>query len=106
MLTQVQSPNSYPVQDQDQRQKIANNAQKANLFGYSLSADKCWITWNKHLIMWLPPEYRPSAMAVWPNESHVVSPQESSTDVLMALGSDSGRVIVLSLPRLGPYPLL
>ncbi|KAL5092832.1 hypothetical protein Trisim1_000567 [Trichoderma cf. simile WF8] len=72
----------HPVQGQDQNQQIVNinNAQNANTFDYGLSIDKCWITWNGHNILWLPPQYQLSEMAKWPGIPHSMTPQRSSTD--------------------------
>ncbi|UKZ53220.1 hypothetical protein TrVGV298_007012 [Trichoderma virens] len=89
---QVLSPDSNPAQGQDQRRLIANDAEKANHVSYGLSADKCWITWNGHNLLWLPPEYQPSTSAIWPCAPSS-SPQVPLTDVAMALGSGLGRVV-------------
>ncbi|KAL6901590.1 WD40 repeat-like protein [Trichoderma evansii] len=100
-------PDSALAQGQDQRQPNVDDAQKAVYVGYGLSTDKCWITWNGHDIVWLPPDYRPSMSAIWdyapPN---VASPQVPSTDIVMALGNDSGRVTVIKMSGSGPCPLL
>ncbi|KAB5581231.1 hypothetical protein GE09DRAFT_934273, partial [Coniochaeta sp. 2T2.1] len=31
---------------------------------YALSADGLWITWDGQDVLWLPPEFRPSCLAV------------------------------------------
>lgn len=108
MVAQVLSPDPDSVQGQDQRQLIADNSEKANYVRYGLSTDKSWITWNRHNIVWLPPDYQPSSMsATWGlAQRNLASPQVSSTDTVMALGNDSGRVTVIRIPGSGPYPLL
>ncbi|KAL7940609.1 hypothetical protein V8C42DRAFT_337100 [Trichoderma barbatum] len=104
MVSQVLSLDSDPAQDQ--RQHNANTAQKANHFVYGLSTDKCWITWNEHNIVWLPPEYQPSVSAVWPYAPPFTSSQVPSTDGVIALGNGSGTVVVIRMSGSGPYPLL
>jgi WD40 repeat protein len=37
--------------------------------GYGISSDSSWITWNSENVLWLPPDYRPTASAV--SSSHV-----------------------------------
>ncbi|KAL7940546.1 hypothetical protein V8C42DRAFT_224202 [Trichoderma barbatum] len=103
MVAQVLSLDSDPAQ---QRQRIANNAQRADRFCYSLSFDKCWITWNEHNILWLPPEYQPFALAIWPYAPPFRSSEVPLMDVVIALGSRSGRVVVIGMSNSGPYPLL
>ncbi|PSN58849.1 hypothetical protein BS50DRAFT_595118 [Corynespora cassiicola Philippines] len=39
-------------------------AEQAQFQGVALSSDEVWITYNSQNIVWLPPEYRPSASAV------------------------------------------
>ncbi|KAL6691017.1 hypothetical protein J3F84DRAFT_398037 [Trichoderma pleuroticola] len=104
--TEAQSADWSLAQDQDQRQLIANNTQKANHFGYGLSSDRCWITWQEHNILWLPPEYQPSTMEIWSSAPRCTSAEGSPTDVTMALGTKSGRVVIIRMPSSGPYPLL
>ncbi|EHK19822.1 uncharacterized protein TRIVIDRAFT_209827 [Trichoderma virens Gv29-8] len=98
MVAHVLSPDSDTAQDQDQRQRIANNTQKANHFSYGLSTDGCWITWNEHNILWLPPEYQPSTSAVWPYALPFTSPQVPSTDVPIALVAPEMSVQFVNLP--------
>ncbi|UKZ53250.1 hypothetical protein TrVGV298_007042 [Trichoderma virens] len=105
MVAQVLSPDSDLAQDQDQRRPIANDTQKAKHYGWGISTDKGWITWNGHNILWLPPEYQPSTSAVWPYASPSTSPQVPLTDVAIALGTGSGRVVVFRMSG-GPYSLL
>lgn len=58
---------------------------------YGLSADKSWITWNKHNVLRLPTDYRPSSSAI-----------SSST---IAIGCSSGRVLIIGF--LGqPYRII
>ncbi|KAL7903892.1 WD40 repeat-like protein [Trichoderma velutinum] len=103
-LAQVLSPDSYQAQDQDQRRPIATEAEKATLLGYGLSTDGCWITWNEHNILWLPPEYQSSTSAVWRYAPPSTSPQVPLTDVAIALGTGSGRVVVFRMSGSGPFP--
>ncbi|KAL7904026.1 hypothetical protein GGI35DRAFT_247022 [Trichoderma velutinum] len=79
---------------------------QAHHVGYGLSTDKCWITWNGHNILWLPPEYQPSTSAVWHYAPPSSSPQVPLADVAIALGNDSGRVVVFRMSGSGPYSLL
>ncbi|EHK19869.1 uncharacterized protein TRIVIDRAFT_46923 [Trichoderma virens Gv29-8] len=94
-----------PIKLGDQRRPIANDTQKAKHYGWGISTDKGWITWNGHNILWLPPEYQPSTSAVWPYASPSTSPQVPLTDVAIALGTGSGRVVVFRMSG-GPYSLL
>ncbi|KAK6448538.1 hypothetical protein FP744_10004788 [Trichoderma asperellum] len=96
------------AQGQDQRQLIADNAERANYVRYGLSTDKFWITWNGHNIVWLPPDYQPSSMsAIWGlAPRNLASSRVPSTDTIMALGNDSGRVTVVRMSGSGPHPLL
>ncbi|KAL7789848.1 WD40 repeat-like protein [Trichoderma ceciliae] len=93
------------AQDQHQHRLIVNDAEMENHFGYAISPDKCWITWNGHGILWLSPEYRSSKVAIWPSPPYTMS-QPPSTDIVIALGSDSGRVAIMRFPGMGPYSLL
>ncbi|PTB34756.1 hypothetical protein M441DRAFT_154958, partial [Trichoderma asperellum CBS 433.97] len=70
-----------------------------------ISTDKCWITWNKYNILWLPPEYQPSTSAVWPYAPSFTSPQVLLTDVAIALGSGLGRVVVFRMSGSGLFSL-
>ncbi|KAL7794819.1 hypothetical protein V8C43DRAFT_314785 [Trichoderma afarasin] len=106
VIAQVLSPDSHLTHDQDQRRQIINNTKKSNHLGYGLSTDKCWITWNEHKILWLPPEYRPLKKAVWFDVPPAWSPEDSPTDVIMALCSRSGRVVILRMSGSEPYSLL
>lgn len=99
------SPNSDPARDRDQCRLIANDAQEANHYGYGLSTDECWITWNGHNILWLPHEYQPSTPAVWYYTPPSISPQVPLTDVVIGLGSTSGRVVIFRMSGSGPYSL-
>ncbi|KAL7892665.1 WD40-repeat-containing domain protein [Trichoderma sp. TUCIM 5745] len=57
-VSQVLSPAAKSAKDRRESQLAANNTQSENEIGYALSLDTCWITWNGHGILWLPPEYR------------------------------------------------
>ncbi|KFY96114.1 hypothetical protein V498_02885 [Pseudogymnoascus sp. VKM F-4517 (FW-2822)] len=48
---------------------------------YSVLADKSWITWKGHKVLWIPWEYRPTCLMV--------------RDYTVALGCASGRVLLL-----------
>jgi WD40 repeat protein len=72
--------------------------QEAQYCGYVLSRDRSWITWNKHRVLWLPIDYRPSDIA-----SSFASTSMSSTVIQIGLGSASGKVIVIGLPASGPF---
>ncbi|KAJ5876229.1 katanin P80 subunit [Penicillium soppii] len=50
--------------------------------GYGVSPDCTWITWNSQNMLWLPPVYRPSAVAVGPST--------------ISIGCDSGRVLIFN----------
>jgi WD40 repeat protein len=71
--------NSYAYTD-DQAQA---QPQKARRYGYGLSPDRSWITWNEHNLLWLPPDYRPSSSAV------------SSSPSTVTIGCRSGRVLTI-----------
>ncbi|KAJ5337516.1 uncharacterized protein N7506_005538 [Penicillium brevicompactum] len=47
--------------------------------GAGVSADRMWVTWNSHRILWLPPAYRPGAWA--------------AKELTLAIGCPSGRVV-------------
>lgn len=104
VIAQVPSPCGDSVQARDECERIVDDAQKANHCGYWLSTDKCWITWNKHNILWLPPEYRPYEMEVWRYESQFTSSQTPS-DVVMALCNGSGKVVIIRISSSELYPL-
>lgn len=76
-----------PAPDPDQTQR----------HGYSLSCDKSWITWNGHNVLWLPPNCRPSSLAI----SRFATPS-TTTVIVFALGCRSGRVMLIGLLGLGP----
>ncbi|KAL6838094.1 hypothetical protein V8C40DRAFT_231591 [Trichoderma camerunense] len=103
IIDQSLAPVSDVIQDQGQYQQIANNTQNATHFGYGLSTDKCWITWNGHNVLWLPPDYQPSTVAVWPNGSQVALPTDPP-DTVMALCHGSGRVVLVRMSGSGPIP--
>jgi WD40 repeat protein len=48
---------------------------------YGLSSDRTWISWNGHDVLWLPPDYRPSASAILLSS--------------FAIGCRSGRVFII-----------
>ncbi|KAJ5533190.1 hypothetical protein N7494_009742 [Penicillium frequentans] len=50
--------------------------------GYGVSPDRTWITWNSQNLLWLPLEYRPSAIAVAASN--------------LTIGCDSGRVLIFN----------
>lgn len=93
------------TKDQRESQLIAGNTQNENDVGYALSLDTCWITWNGHGILWLPPEYRSLRTIVWPL-SGSESSQLPKADVLIAFGTRSGRVVIMRMPSSGPYSML
>jgi hypothetical protein len=62
--------------------------QKPQLLGYGLSVDNSWITCNSKNVLWLPPEYRPSASAV-----------EAS---IVVIGCSSGRVLMFKFSHNPP----
>ncbi|KAL7952203.1 hypothetical protein V8C34DRAFT_299860 [Trichoderma compactum] len=90
--------------DPSQDRQIVNKPQKATRVGYGLSTDKCWITWNEQFILWLPSEYQPTVMDIWPNAPCFTSPQGPPIDVVMALCADSGKVVIIRMSGSGPYP--
>lgn len=79
---------SFPVLDPDQ----------AKGYGYGLSRDKSWITWNEYYVLWLPPNCRPFTWAVSTSLS-------TTTVIRIALGCHSGRLVVMGLLGSGPYPV-
>ncbi|KAL7904015.1 hypothetical protein GGI35DRAFT_245231 [Trichoderma velutinum] len=106
IVAQVMSPDSDPALDQDHRRPIADDAKKPTCFSYGLSTDECWITWNGHNILWLPPEYQAVTSAVWHYAPPSTSPQVLLTDAAIALGNGSGRVVVFRMSGSEPYFLL
>jgi WD40 repeat protein len=53
--------------------------------GYGLNKNKTWITYREQNLLWLPPEYRPSASALF--------------GTTVAIGCSSGRVLILKFPE-------
>ena len=60
-------------------------------YGYGLSDDSSWITYNGFNLLWLPAEYRPAKPSLF---------AISATTV--AIGCSSGRVIFLALSEHNP----
>ncbi|RYP09775.1 hypothetical protein DL765_008331 [Monosporascus sp. GIB2] len=79
-----------------------DQAQEAQYYGYALSRDKSWITWNKHNVLWLPTDYRPSIYAI----SSSASLSTPSTVTRIGLGYNSGRVVVIGLLDFGAVIVL
>ncbi|KAI0525834.1 hypothetical protein F5B22DRAFT_641992 [Xylaria bambusicola] len=75
-----------------------DQTQQAQYYGYALSRDRSWITWNKHNVLWLPTSYRPSIYSI----SSFASSSTLSTITRIGLGYDSGRVVVIGLLGSGP----
>ncbi|KAI0184804.1 hypothetical protein EV127DRAFT_223467 [Xylaria flabelliformis] len=50
-------------------------------FGYGLSTDECWITFNGENLLWLPVDFRPTTFDV--SGSHI------------AIGTNAGRVLII-----------
>ncbi|RYP27024.1 hypothetical protein DL768_011361 [Monosporascus sp. mg162] len=75
-----------------------NQSQEVQYYGYALSRDRSWITWNKHNVVWLPTDYRPSTYTI----SSFASPSTPSTVTKIGLGYGSGRVVVIGLLDSGP----
>ncbi|KAI0844300.1 hypothetical protein F5Y00DRAFT_256113 [Daldinia vernicosa] len=78
---------------------------EAKCYGYGISYDKSWITWNERNVLWLPPEYRPTRsesrnFAI----SSLVLPSTGSTVVVIALICLSGKAITIGLAGSGPSP--
>lgn len=104
-VSQVLSPAAKSAKDRRESQLAANNTQSENEIGYALSLDTCWITWNGHGILWLPPEYRSLRTIVWPL-SGSESSQSPMTDVIIAFISRSGRLVIMRMAGSGPYSIL
>ncbi|RYP84315.1 hypothetical protein DL770_005219 [Monosporascus sp. CRB-9-2] len=75
-----------------------DQAQEADYYGYALSRDRSWITWNKQNVLWLPTYYRPYTSAI----SSFVLPSAPSTITRIGLGCGSGRVVMIGLSSSGP----
>ncbi|RYP42429.1 hypothetical protein DL768_010338 [Monosporascus sp. mg162] len=75
-----------------------DQAQEAQYYGYALSHDRSWITWNKHNVLWLPTDYRPSTYVI----SSFTSLSTPSTATRIGLGYSSGRVVVIGFLGSGP----
>lgn len=102
---QILSPTANSTKDQRENRLIADNTQDKNDAGYALSLDACWITWNGHGILWLPPEYRSLKTIVWP-PSGTKSSQLLTADVLIANASGSGKLVIMRMAGSGPYSML
>ncbi|RYP53937.1 hypothetical protein DL768_001249 [Monosporascus sp. mg162] len=75
------------------RTPYPDQANEAQYYGYALSRDRSWITWNKHNVLWLPTDYRPFIYAI----SSFASSSTPSTVTRIGLGYHSGRVVVIGL---------
>ncbi|EHK45465.1 hypothetical protein TRIATDRAFT_292965 [Trichoderma atroviride IMI 206040] len=105
LTSRVIPPATSSAKDECENRLIANSTKNGNDVGYGLSLDACWITWNGHAILWLPPEYRSLQTIVRPLSASTSS-QSPMKDVLIALGSRSGRVVIMRMPGSGPYSML
>ncbi len=57
-------------------------ASSAESVGYGLNSDCTWVVHNGRKLLWIPPEYQPSTLAVRGN--------------IVAIGCFSGRVMVIA----------
>ncbi|KAL7936753.1 WD40 repeat-like protein [Trichoderma chlorosporum] len=90
---QAISLSTNSAQDQDEYQEFVE-AERTDYFGYGISRDKCWITWNGRGILWVPPEYRPTKTSViWPSPSSTLL-QPPSTDTVICLNSSDDSFII------------
>ncbi|KAL7934345.1 putative WD-repeat protein [Trichoderma chlorosporum] len=83
----------------------ANEAQESRFVGYALSANNSWIMWNGNNVLWLPPEYRPQSNQYLVSPSRRLSEPTSespSTRTTVAIGCESGRVLVFGFSDSGP----
>jgi hypothetical protein len=74
-----------------------SQAEAPRFRGCGLNPNKSWITWNGNNVLWLPPDYRPSASAASAILPSIPSSVLLSTTATVALGCSSGRVLVFSI---------
>jgi hypothetical protein len=67
-------------------------------YGYGLSEEYFWVTYNGLNLLWLPSEYRPNS----PHIPHIFARYAST----LAIGCASGQVIFLALSQQNPISSL
>lgn len=75
--------------------------QAVQKYGYAISEDGSWITWNGKNLLWIPHECRSNASALWPSRL----PATFSEKTYIALSSSEGQILVIGLPSSGPPSL-
>ncbi|UKZ62532.1 uncharacterized protein TrAtP1_003777 [Trichoderma atroviride] len=105
VTSRVISPATSSAKDECKNRRVVNITKNGNDVGYGLSLDTRWITWNGHAILRLPHEYRSLKTIVRPLSTST-STQSPMKDVVIALGSLSGRVVIMRVPGSGPYSML
>jgi WD40 repeat protein len=66
--------------------------------GWGLDRDQSWVTWNSNNVLWIPPDYRVSSY--YSDGTQLI---ESPTVTMIANGTDAGRVVVIEVPKSGPF---
>ncbi|KAK7404063.1 hypothetical protein QQX98_010149 [Neonectria punicea] len=93
LLTELGLIQLSPIQVRGEAQPgnwTGQAADKPQPHGYGLSPGRVWITWNGNNMLWLPPDFQHSVSAVSPSTATI------------ALGCNSGRVLVIGFPAKGP----